>query len=63
MHAFMSKQKKTTYANLLQNHYPKTIEGQRFQLLTFIQNPLILIRGLSFDLSMFEFIKNFSKTL
>jgi hypothetical protein len=33
---------------LLQNHHPKTIEGQRFQLLIFFQNSLILIKELSF---------------
>jgi len=49
MHTFFSKKKKITYANLLQNHHPKTIAGQRFQLLTFVQNSLILIKGLSFD--------------
>jgi len=37
--------------------YHKTIEGQRFQLLTFVKNSVILIKGLSFNQCMFKSIK------
>ena len=41
------------------NHQPQeTIEGQKFQLLTFIQSSFILIKGLSFDPYILESIKN-----
>ena len=40
---------------------PKTIEGQRFELLTFVQSSLILIKGLRFDQSLREFTKNLEK--